>query len=85
MIVTADHGNAEEMVNWENGHIIKEHSANPVPCILAASAFKRQTPLSKEVILHEMEPSGVLSDVAPTMLSLLGISQPEAMTSRPIL
>ncbi|OJI06199.1 phosphoglycerate mutase (2,3-diphosphoglycerate-independent) [bacterium CG10_46_32] len=85
MIVTSDHGNAEEMVNWENGHIAKEHSTNPVPCIFASKMFKRELPRQKEIMLHELQISGVLSDVAPTILAFLGIQKPESMSSRPLI
>ncbi len=82
MVVTADHGNAEEMVNWENGHIMKEHSTNPVPCIFVGAPFKLKAPRQREVLLHEARTSGVLSDVSPTVLEVLGIEKPPAMTSR---
>lgn len=82
LIITADHGNAEEMVNWENGHIIKEHSANPVPCTLIGVPFKREPPLAQELALHQLPVTGVLSDVAPTILSILGLPVPQRMTSR---
>ena len=82
LIITADHGNAEEMVNWENGHILKDHSANPVPCTLIGAPFKRTAPLTKELALEELKVTGVLSDVSPTMLAILGIGKPASMTSR---
>lgn len=70
------------MVNWENGHIIKEHSANPVPCTLVGDAFKRAEPLERDLALHQMTVGGVLSDVAPTILTILGLPIPADMASR---
>jgi len=82
LIITADHGNAEEMVNWENGHIIKEHSINPVPCIIVGEAFKRKEPLEHDLALHQLKVGGVLSDVAPTILTILGLPIKAGMASR---
>lgn len=81
LLITADHGNIEELLDIRSGGIDKEHSTNPVPLILAAKRFKRSK--SKEggiVGLASVVPIGVLSDVAPTMLELLGIEKPAEMT-----
>ena len=83
--ITSDHGNAEEMVNWENGHIIKEHSANPVPCIFVGEQFKLEKERKKDFYLNELKISGVLSDVSPTLLSILGLKKPDEMTSMSLL
>ena len=64
-IVTADHGNAEQMLE-PDGSPNTAHSTNPVPIIVTASGV-------------ELE-DGILADVAPTVLGLLGIDQPQAMT-----
>jgi 2,3-bisphosphoglycerate-independent phosphoglycerate mutase len=85
LIITADHGNAEEMVNWENGHIIKEHSTNPVPAIVVGEEFKLSTPKPKGFTLDTLKVKGVLSDVAPTMLTLNSLSVPHEMSSRPLI
>ncbi len=66
LLVTADHGNADHMLN-DDGSPNTAHSLNPVPCIVTADG----------VTLHS---GGVLADVAPTILELLGIDQPAAMT-----
>ena len=81
-IVTADHGNAEEMVNWENGHIIKEHSTNPVPCTFVGENFKLAQPKAKDFSLDKLKVAGVLSDVAPSIIQILGLDKPKDMTSR---
>ena len=70
-IVTADHGNADEMLE-EDGSPDTAHSLNPVPFVVTAGA----SALSGE---------GVLADVAPTALALLGIDQPAEMTGRSLL
>jgi 2,3-bisphosphoglycerate-independent phosphoglycerate mutase len=66
LIVTADHGNCEQMLE-PDGSPNTAHSTNPVPVIV-----------TDEVV--QLRESGILADVAPTALDLLGIPQPEAMT-----
>jgi 2,3-bisphosphoglycerate-independent phosphoglycerate mutase len=70
-IVTADHGNADEMLE-EDGSPDTAHSLNPVPFIVTAGA-------------DALDGEGILADVAPTALQLLGIEQPAAMTGRSLL
>lgn len=69
--VTADHGNADEMLE-EDGSPDTAHSLNPVPVVVTDA----------DVLLRE---EGVLADVAPTLLELLGVAQPEEMTGRSML
>lgn len=88
LIITADHGNAEGLLDLHTGQIDKEHSNNPVPCIIVASDIEGRTLSSHDVgsrELHTIEPHGMLSDVAPTVLSLLGIQQPSEMTGKNLL
>jgi len=80
VVITADHGNAEEMINLKTGEIDKEHSTNPVPFILVGREFKRQTPLETPPDLSNIKASGVLADVSPTILKLMGIEKPKEMT-----
>jgi 2,3-bisphosphoglycerate-independent phosphoglycerate mutase len=81
LIVTADHGNIEELLDVKSGGIDKEHSTNPVPFILIANQFKRKNPKDSGVGgLAGVIPVGVLSDVAPTMLELMGLEKPNEMT-----
>jgi 2,3-bisphosphoglycerate-independent phosphoglycerate mutase len=68
MVITADHGNADHMVN-EDGSPNTAHSLNPVPFIVT----------DEGVTLRD---EGILADVAPTCLQLLGIAQPAEMTGR---
>ncbi|MCX4192401.1 2,3-bisphosphoglycerate-independent phosphoglycerate mutase [Methylophaga sp. OBS1] len=67
MIVTADHGNAERMVNHETGQAHTAHTNNVVPLLFAG----------RKAICHE---NGTLSDIAPTMLSLMDLPIPEEMS-----
>lgn len=76
MIVTADHGNAEEMINAATGEIETEHSANPVPFIAISKGLSGKS---------EMLTTGILADVAPTVLKVLGIEIPGSMTGRYLL
>ncbi|TSC92442.1 MAG: 2,3-bisphosphoglycerate-independent phosphoglycerate mutase [Candidatus Berkelbacteria bacterium Licking1014_7] len=79
-IITSDHGNADELM-MENGQISKEHSVNPVP-YLYFSEIDLQKMVSNEIKLEvaSNDPSGILADIAPTILSLMGITKPEEMT-----
>ncbi len=70
VIITADHGNCDEML--DAGSMVTAHSINPVPFIL----------LNKGGALRE---GGILADVAPTVLDLLGIDKPEEMTGETLL
>jgi 2,3-bisphosphoglycerate-independent phosphoglycerate mutase len=76
MIITADHGNAEEMINPRTGEIDTEHNGNPVPFLVISREY-----LGRSQIL----PEGILADVAPTVLSLLGLAVPSTMSGRNLL
>ena len=71
-LITADHGNAEQMIDPKTGQPHTAHTTNPVPFHLIDEA-------SRGVKLRE---GGALEDVAPTMLGLLGIEKPAEMTGR---
>jgi 2,3-bisphosphoglycerate-independent phosphoglycerate mutase len=88
LLITADHGNAEEVKNLTTGDIDKEHSTNPVPFIIAGRAFEGMKAPSGDAIggdLSLAQPVGMLGDVAPTMLKILGLPQPPDMTGRPLI
>jgi 2,3-bisphosphoglycerate-independent phosphoglycerate mutase len=70
ILVIADHGNCDTMIN-EDGSPNTAHTTNPVPLIL----------VDKE--LKEVK-DGVLGDIAPTILKLMGIDQPASMTQKPL-
>ena len=69
LVITADHGNAEELINHDTGNIDTEHSASPVPLIIYHPADNQ----------FKLNP-GKLGDVAPTILKLLNIEKPVEMT-----
>jgi 2,3-bisphosphoglycerate-independent phosphoglycerate mutase len=68
-IVTADHGNAETMIDPATGGPHTYHTTNPVPLILAT-----------EDEIGPLAPGGSLRDVAPTLLGILGLPVPPEMT-----
>lgn len=76
MVITADHGNAEEMINAATGQIDTEHSSNTVPVIIIGKPY-----LGKPQKLR----SGIIADISPTILGLLNIPQPASMTGRNLL
>lgn len=69
IIVTADHGNCDEMIDDRSGEILTSHSLNPVPLILVSERFDQ---LNRN--------TGSLIDIAPTMVKLLGLPQSPDMT-----
>jgi len=71
-IVTADHGNAEQMIDPQSGGPHTAHTTNPVPFHLIDEAFRGL----------KLREGGALEDVAPTLLGLLGNEKPEEMTGR---
>jgi 2,3-bisphosphoglycerate-independent phosphoglycerate mutase len=71
-VVTADHGNADHMLE-PDGSPNTAHSLNPVPLIVTMQGVELD------------QDGGVLADVAPTVLELLGIEQPATMTGRTLL
>jgi 2,3-bisphosphoglycerate-independent phosphoglycerate mutase len=70
-IITADHGNAETMIDLKTGGPHTYHTLNPVPFILVSDNDKQT-----------LQPNGSLRDIAPTMLGALGQPQPKDMTGR---
>ena len=74
-IITADHGHAEEMISSKN-EVQTEHTSNPVPCIICSNEYK-----NKNIVLL----SGVLGDIAPTILHIMNIPKPIEMTGRNLL
>ena len=73
VVLTADHGNCDEMVDAESGKPLPQHSNNPVPCLIIDEGVSR---------LAEGEN---LSAIAPTVLQLMGIPQPPAMTGNSVI
>jgi 2,3-bisphosphoglycerate-independent phosphoglycerate mutase len=71
LLVTADHGNCELMIDPATGGPHTAHTTNPVPFVIVDPAGDRP-----------LRPTGALCDVGPTVLSMLGIDQPLEMTGR---
>ena len=70
VLITADHGNADNAVN-EDGSPNTAHSLNPVPFVVV------------DPVIQSVQ-SGILADIAPTVLKLMGIEQPAEMTGKPL-
>src|SRR3989338_597292 len=80
-IITGDHGNAEEKRYRFTGERKTKHSVNPVPFFLIGKKFERKESRDKSEILKQYSKvGGVISDVAPTILELMGIEKPADMT-----
>ncbi len=81
LIITADHGNIEQMINQKTGDIDKDHTTNPVPFLFVANENKFKLPLHEGfAALSIKTPEGVISDIAPTILDLFGLQKPAEMT-----
>jgi 2,3-bisphosphoglycerate-independent phosphoglycerate mutase len=76
LVITADHGNVEEMINLETGEKDTKHSTNPVPCWFVTPNNTRPREITP--FLYP-EPEGLIADIAPTILELLNIGRPEEM------
>jgi len=82
VLITADHGNAEDMINERIGEIEKEHTNNPVPLIIVKKDYHGKKIGIMEPIkgkLNMIRPSGVLADIAPTVLKIMKITKPKEM------
>jgi len=70
MLITADHGNAEMMIDPATGGPHTAHTTNPVPFIVVSENSKQFT----------LKPGGSLRDISPTVLGMLGVDEPKEMT-----
>jgi len=70
MLITADHGNAEQMIDPATGGPHTAHTTNPVPFIVVAENGSK----------YSLAPGGSLRDISPTVLGMLGIAEPGEMT-----
>jgi len=70
LLVIADHGNCEQMIDYETRQPHTAHTTNPVPCILVGKGLENET----------LRSGGRLADVAPTLLGLMGVPQPPEIT-----
>lgn len=81
LLITADHGNAEEMLHPETGEPEKDHTSNPVPLHFVHAGLRRTTMKSDQEVVNILSyPIGVLADIAPTALEILEIQKPPTMT-----
>jgi 2,3-bisphosphoglycerate-independent phosphoglycerate mutase len=71
-LITADHGNCEQMIDYATGQPHTAHTTNPVPLHLVGEDYRGL----------KLRPGGALEDLAPTMLAMLGMKQPEEMTGQ---
>ena len=72
MVVTADHGNIEQMIDYQTGEPFTQHTLNPVPVYLCDPSLRGA----------RLRQDGILADVAPTLLQMMGLSQPSAMSGK---
>lgn len=86
ILITADHGNIELKRDRISGEKLTEHSTNPVPFYLVGKDFRAARMLSPERILErKKEIQGILTDVAPTVLELLGLQKPPEMSGQSLM
>ena len=74
MFICADHGNAEQLLDYETGAPFTAHTTNPVPFVLVN--------YDKEYTLRE---GGCLADIVPTLIEMMGMEQPAEMTGKSLL
>jgi len=74
MFICADHGNAEQLVDYETGEPFTAHTTNPVPFLLVNADPS-----------YKLREGGCLADIAPTLIELLGLEQPKEMTGKSLL
>lgn len=75
MIITADHGNAEAMIDLETGEPLTAHNTDKVPFIM----------VNDDLISKKLKKDGALCDIAPTMLEILGLEVPEEMMGKSLI
>lgn len=74
MFITADHGNAEQLVDYETGEPLTAHTTNPVPFLLINYDDG-----------YTLREGGALCDIVPTMIQMMGLEQPKEMTGKSLL
>ena len=74
MFICADHGNAEQLVDYETGAPFTAHTTNPVPFILVNADPS-----------YKLREGGCLADIVPTLIELMGMEQPKEMTGKSLL
>ncbi|MCX6765354.1 MAG: 2,3-bisphosphoglycerate-independent phosphoglycerate mutase [Candidatus Moranbacteria bacterium] len=84
LLVTSDHGNVEEIRNFQTGQVDTEHSSNPVPLWFITSDNHRQK-RAEEIVRGQTEVGGLLSDITPTILDIMKIEKPKEMNGESLL
>ena len=74
LFICADHGNAEQLVDYATGEPFTAHTTNPVPFILVNAGEG-----------YTLREGGCLADIAPTLIELMGMEQPKEMTGKSLL
>lgn len=74
LFICADHGNAEQLIDYETGDPFTAHTTNPVPFILVNADPQ-----------YQLRENGVLADIVPTLIELMGMEQPKEMTGKSLL
>ena len=74
LFICADHGNAEQLIDYETGAPFTAHTTNPVPFILVNADPS-----------YTLREGGCLADIAPTLIELMGMEQPKEMTGKSLL
>lgn len=86
LLLTGDHGKAEQLIHPDTGDIDKEHTANPVPLLCVdPTVRRRRDDQHPKLTFLSTGAVGILADVAPTVLDLLKLPQPPEMTGRSLL
>jgi 2,3-bisphosphoglycerate-independent phosphoglycerate mutase len=83
LFITSDHGNIEEMINEVTGEPESQHDPSPVPFYLIAQEYRGKKFVNADRLTTET--LGSLADVAPTILSLMGIAKPQDMTGNSLM
>ena len=73
-LLTADHGNADKLLS-EDGSPFTAHTTNPVPVVLVSEKYKNA----------ELRKDGILADLAPTLLTVMGAPVPKEMTGKSLI
>ena len=74
LFICADHGNAEQLIDYETGGEFTSHTTNPVPFILVTNNDN-----------YGLKENGCLADIVPTLIDCMGMEQPEEMTGKSLL
>ena len=74
MFICADHGNVEQLIDYETGESFTAHTTNPVPFILVNADPS-----------YKLRENGCLADIAPTLLEMMGLPQPKEMTGKSLI